>query len=53
MVSLQETARLAFGNFESLSALNSTFSADYQKNHSKQMSELINSLKIGTTVKVI
>ena len=36
----KETARLAFGNFESLSALNSTFSADYQKNYSKQMSEL-------------
>ena len=36
----KETARLAFGNFESLSALNSTFSADYQKNHSKQMYEL-------------
>ncbi len=36
----KETARLAFKNFESLSALNSTFSADYQKNHSKQMYEL-------------
>ena len=41
----KETARLAFGNFESLSALNSTFSADYQKNHSKQMSELYQFIK--------
>ena len=36
----KDTARLAFGNFESLSALNSTFSVNYQKNHSKQISEL-------------
>ena len=36
----EDTARLAFGNFENLSALNSTFSSTYQKNHSKQMSEL-------------
>ena len=33
----EDTARLAFGNFESLSALNSTFAADYQKNHLKQI----------------
>ena len=36
----EDTARLAFGNFENFNALNSTFSGNYQENHSKQMSEL-------------
>ena len=36
----QDTARYAFGDFENFSALNSTFSGKYQKNHTKQMLEL-------------
>ena len=36
----QDTARYAFGDYENFSALNSTFSGKYQKNHTKQMLEL-------------
>ena len=36
----QDTARYAFGDYENFSALNSTFSSKYQKNHTKQMLEL-------------
>mgnify|MGYP001115834095 CR=1 FL=1 len=46
----EDTARLAFGNFENLSALNSTFSANYQKNHSKQMSDLYQFIKNWITI---
>tara|TARA_Y100000766_G_C18861851_1_gene583659 strand:- start:822 stop:1385 length:564 start_codon:yes stop_codon:yes gene_type:complete len=36
----KDTARYAFGNFKEFSALNSTFSAPYDKNEKKQIEEL-------------
>ena len=35
-----DTAKYAFGDFDIWSALNSTFSGIFKKNHSKQMSDL-------------
>ena len=36
----KDTAQYAFGDFEELSSLNSTFEGEYKKNHDTQMSEL-------------
>jgi len=36
----KDTAQYAFGDYQELKSLNSTFSYKYQKNHSRQMKEL-------------
>jgi hypothetical protein len=36
----KDTAQYAFGDYQELKSLNSTFSHQYQKNHSRQMKEL-------------
>ena len=41
----KDTAKYAFGNFNEFSALNSTFSAPFDKNEKKQIKELNNFIK--------